>query len=100
MLTCEESKMRHSSLPRIVQSIKNLVEKEYMKDISLNYVADKVNLAPAYVSYIFKKETDQTVDCLNNRIQKILDVQPAYFLKGADAADKLSVLRPDQLHIL
>ncbi len=47
--------------PRIVQSIKNLVEKEYMKDISLNYVADKVNLAPAYVSYIFKKETDQTL---------------------------------------
>lgn len=47
--------------PRIVQSIKNLVEKEYMKDISLNYVADRVNLAPAYVSYIFKKETGQTL---------------------------------------
>ncbi|EOS23419.1 hypothetical protein C806_02924 [Lachnospiraceae bacterium 3-1] len=46
---------------RIVQNIKNLVEKEYMKDISLNYVADKVNLAPAYVSYIFKKETNQTL---------------------------------------
>lgn len=45
----------------IIQKIKNLVEKEYMHDVSLNYVAEKVNLAPAYVSYIFKKETGQTL---------------------------------------
>ena len=32
-----------------------------MKDISLNDVAERVNLAPAYVSYIFKKETGQTL---------------------------------------
>lgn len=32
----------------IIQKIKNLVEKEYMHDVSLNYVAEKVNLAPAY----------------------------------------------------
>lgn len=46
---------------RIIQKIKNLIEKEYTKDISLNYVADNVNLTPAYVSYIFKKETGQTL---------------------------------------
>lgn len=45
----------------IIQKIKNLVEKEYMHDVSLNYVAEKVNLAPAYVSYVFKKETGQTL---------------------------------------
>lgn len=45
----------------IIQRIKNLVEKEYMHDVSLNYVAEKVNLAPAYVSYVFKKETGQTL---------------------------------------
>lgn len=44
-----------------IQKIKNLVEKEYMNEISLGYVADKVHLAPAYVSYIFKKETGQTL---------------------------------------
>ena len=41
--------------------IKNLIEKDYAKDISLNYVAENVNLTPAYVSYIFKKETGQTL---------------------------------------
>jgi two-component system, response regulator YesN len=46
---------------RITQKIKNLVETEYMKEISLSYVAEKVNLAPAYVSYIFKQETGQTL---------------------------------------
>lgn len=45
----------------IIQKIKNLVEKEYMRDISLNDVAEQVNLAPAYVSYIFKKETGTTL---------------------------------------
>lgn len=46
---------------RIIQKIKSLIEKEYAKDISLNYVAENVNLTPAYVSYIFKKETGQTL---------------------------------------
>lgn len=45
----------------LIQKIKNLVEKEYMHDVSLSYVAEKVNLAPAYVSYVFKKETGQTL---------------------------------------
>lgn len=46
---------------RIIHKIKNLVEKDYAKDISLNYVAENVNLTPAYISYIFKKETGQTL---------------------------------------
>lgn len=45
----------------IIQKIRNLVEKEYMHDVSLSYVAEKVNLAPAYVSYVFKKETGKTL---------------------------------------
>lgn len=56
---------------RIVQKIKNLVEKEYMKEISLNYIADAVNLAPTYVSYIFKKEAGQTL------VKYITDVKMA-----------------------
>lgn len=45
----------------IISEIKNVVELEYRKDISLDYVADKVNLSPTYVSYLFKKETGQTL---------------------------------------
>ena len=55
----------------ITQKIKNLVEKEYMNDISLNYVAESVNLAPTYVSYIFKRETGQTL------VKYITDVKMA-----------------------
>lgn len=45
----------------IISEIKNVVELEYRKDIGLDYVADQVNLSPAYVSYLFKKETGQTL---------------------------------------
>lgn len=45
----------------IVSEIKNIIEREYRKDIGLDFVADKVNLSPAYVSYLFKKETGQTL---------------------------------------
>ena len=43
----------------IILRIKGIVEKQYMKDISLDYVAKQVHFAPAYVSYIFKQETGQ-----------------------------------------
>ena len=45
----------------MVEKLNNMIEKDYAKDISLNYVAENVNLTPAYVSYIFKKETGQTL---------------------------------------
>lgn len=45
----------------VANKIKGIVDREYMKDISLNYVAKKVNLAPAYVSYIFKKQAGITL---------------------------------------
>lgn len=45
----------------IISEIENVVELEYRKDISLEYVAEKVNLSPTYVSYLFKKETGQTL---------------------------------------
>jgi two-component system response regulator YesN len=50
-----------SNEPKIIQQIKNIVETEYMRDIGLNDVAQRVNLTPAYVSYIFKKEIGQTL---------------------------------------
>lgn len=46
---------------RIIQKIKNIVQKEYMHDLSLDHIAKLVNLTSAYVSYIFKKETGSTL---------------------------------------
>lgn len=45
----------------IISEIKNIVELEYRRDIGLDFVAERVNLSPAYVSYLFKKETGQTL---------------------------------------
>lgn len=40
-----------------VSEIKKVIKNEYMNDIGLEEIADKVCLTPAYVSFIFKKET-------------------------------------------
>lgn len=45
----------------IISEIKNIVELDYKRDIGLDYVAEKVNLSSTYVSYLFKKETGQTL---------------------------------------
>lgn len=43
--------------PRIVERIRNIVRDEYRSDIGLEEIAERVNLAPAYLSWLFKKET-------------------------------------------
>ncbi len=47
--------------PAVIQRIRSLVERDCGRDLSLDYVASRVNLAPAYVSYIFKKETGKSL---------------------------------------
>lgn len=55
----------------IILRIKKIVEREYMRDISLDYIAKQVHLAPAYVSFIFKQETGQSL------IKYITDIKMA-----------------------
>ena len=42
---------------RIIERIQAIVREEYKNDISLDELAGRVGMAPAYVSYLFKKET-------------------------------------------
>lgn len=42
---------------RITERIQAIVREEYGNDISLDEIAGRVGMAPAYVSYLFKKET-------------------------------------------
>ncbi len=63
---------------RVIGKIKNVVGKEYSKDISLNDMAEAVNLTPSYVSYIFKKETGQSLvkyitDVRMSKAKKLLE---------------------------
>ena len=50
-----------SNEKEIILRIKGIVEREYMKDISLNDIAEQVHLSPAYVSYLFKQESGQSL---------------------------------------
>ena len=45
----------------LILRIKNYIQKDYQKDLSLVEVAREVGLAPAYVSHTFKKETGQGI---------------------------------------
>ncbi|MGN0364114.1 MAG: response regulator [Bilifractor sp.] len=45
----------------IILKIKAIVERDYHKELGLDEVARQVHMAPAYVSYIFKQETGQTL---------------------------------------
>ncbi len=55
-----------------VKMLKDFINNNYMKDISLSDVAEYLNLHPSYVGQIFKKETGDTfVNYINNlRIDK------------------------------
>lgn len=45
----------------VVGRIKQFIDKEYKRELTLTDVAAEVNLAPAYVSHIFKKEMGQGI---------------------------------------
>lgn len=70
----EESGEEHG----IAASIIRIIEREYQENLSLDYLAERVHLAPAYVSYMFKQETGETLvkyitDFRMEQAQRMLD---------------------------
>jgi len=79
--------------------VKRVIELEYNKDISLEYIAEKVHLSPAYLSYLYKQETGHNIikqltdyrmekakELLQDKHKKIVEVakacgyaNPSYF---------------------
>ncbi|MDM0945028.1 AraC family transcriptional regulator [Clostridium perfringens] len=49
--------MKKSIANKVIKIIKN----EYSSELSLDYIADKVNFTPTYLSYVFKKETGSNI---------------------------------------
>lgn len=45
----------------VVQKVKRIIQTRYSEDISLDILADEVGFAPAYLSYVFKKETGENI---------------------------------------
>lgn len=48
-------------LHREIESVKTYIYENYDKEISVDYLADMVYMAPSYLSHIFKKETGQNL---------------------------------------
>lgn len=85
-----------------VAEIKKVIKNEYMNDIGLEDIAEKVCLTPAYVSFIFKKETGNNLvkyltdyrmkkarDLLENSNMKIIDVGKACGYQNQSYFNKL-----------
>lgn len=65
------SMRRDSNDTDLILHIKGYIEQQYMRDIGLNDIAEEIHMAPAYVSYIFKQETGQSL------IKYVTDVKMA-----------------------
>ena len=56
-----ETKGKGESTNKIIEGIKRMVEEQYDQDLSLEGIAEQVYLTPSYLSYLFKKETGQSL---------------------------------------
>ncbi|CAM4227374.1 two-component system response regulator YesN [Paenibacillus endophyticus] len=56
-----EMKAKDDSNLKLIRTIRELIEKEYGEDLSLEGIAERVYLTPSYLSYLFKKETGQSL---------------------------------------
>ncbi|MBU3113986.1 helix-turn-helix domain-containing protein [Clostridium lacusfryxellense] len=65
----------------IVEEIKKFAKKNYMKGINIETISDNLNYTPNYLSYVFKKESGETIaDYISNlKIEKakemLLDIR-------------------------
>lgn len=72
---------------KLIRTITDVIDKEYDQDLSLEGIAERVYLTPSYLSYLFKKETgqsliryitqvrmDKAVELLNTTNMKIVDI--------------------------
>jgi two-component system response regulator YesN len=46
---------------REIESVKKYIYENYSKEISVDYLAEMVYMAPSYLSHVFKKETGQNL---------------------------------------
>ncbi|MEX2103825.1 MAG: AraC family transcriptional regulator, partial [Bacilli bacterium] len=73
---------RRTKNEQIVQTIKQWVQDEYMLDLTIEYVAGKVFLAPGYVRKIFKNQMGVTLKdyIVQTRMKKACELlrSPAY----------------------
>jgi YesN/AraC family two-component response regulator len=53
----------------IVEEIEKIIKDNYMKPISVETIADELHYSPNYLSYVFKKETGETITDYMSKIK-------------------------------
>lgn len=87
---------------KVISDIKSIIEKSYMKDISINRISEQVFLSPNHISMIFRQETGETItdyitkirmekakELLGNLDNKILEVAEAVGYEDASYFSKV-----------
>lgn len=74
-----------------VSKVKQLLEEEYMKDISLTEISDRLGIHPNYLSTLFKTETGTTYSQYLRalRVKKAADLMRTTNLKVYEIAERV-----------
>lgn len=94
MIENEEDKrseqMQKSSV-KAIEDVITIIQSEYMKDLSLQSLAERVYLSPSYISHLFKKETEQSIVqyITTYRLQKATEMLNNTNMKIASIAQKV-----------
>lgn len=86
----------------IARNVMKIIEQEYRKDISLEYIAEKVHLSPAYLSYIYKQETGTNIikKLADYRMTKAKELLVDSRMKIADIAKECGYSNPSYFNRL
>lgn len=76
---------------KVIKNVLEIIDNEYMKDIGLEYIANKVYLNPTYLSYLFKRETGQNIIkyIISFRMKKARELLHDTNLKISDICEKV-----------
>lgn len=87
---------RNSNSKRMIYETKKFVANNYFKNISLNTIADFLNISPQYFSELFKKETGENfIKYLTNvRIEKAKELMRAPDIKSYEIAELVGYDNP------
>lgn len=71
------------SYSRIISAALKIINKTYLQDMSLDELADELQITPSYLSFLFKKEVGKTfsdyiLDLRLQELEKLLDSSAEY----------------------
>lgn len=94
LLGSEQEGQSPEHAKKVIKDIVKLIEDNYMSDISLKWIADRVFLTQTYLSYLFHKEVGQTIVKYMTlvRMQKAAELLRSTNLTVADISQQVGFM--------